>query len=181
MQDLDYISNDIDEIIKENLLSLNSSTLIKLLCNMDQILSNCFDKSDIHFIKKEECRFCALNKQRKNDPKAMCKKHYALDFYHHFNTHLSDITIKNKHFVLFGRFVKYETNLCTYLFYITPLFVDDSRFRVYPFPKNLFDINKKITYTWQLLEEPQIYTFSIKSDPYILDCTNKLDINIRKV
>lgn len=182
MSSFNYVSNDIDEIIKENLLSLNSSTLIKLVCNIDQILANCFEKSNVYFIKKEDCRFCAQNKKKKSDPNALCKKHYALDFYNNYHTHLSDITIKDKHFILFGRYVKYETPLCTYLFYITPLFVDNSRFRVYPFPKDVFeDADKEMVYTWKLLENPQLYTFSIKDDPYILDCTNPLDISFRKV
>lgn len=172
---------NIDNIIKDNNLTLLNSTPIKLMYMYDQILMNCFVNGIPHYIDEQHCKFCQDNKYKKNDQESVCKKHYALNIYNDPNTRLSSLVLKNERLVLFSRFVKRETSNCTYIFYLTPIHIDSTRFRVFVYPPNIFNKDREIVYDWDILTYPRHFTFSIKGDPYVLNCVNKLNINFYKV
>ena len=172
---------NLDDIIKDNQLTLLSSTPVKLLCNIDQMLINCFYRGVPYYIDSVNCKYCKDHRYKLNNENLVCKKHYALNLYNTPSTRVSSVTIKNDKYIVFSRFVKRETENCTYIFYLTPLHIDQTRFRVFVYPKGLFDPNKEIVYDWKVLEYPRHFTFSIKMDPYILDCTNPSNITFFKI
>lgn len=173
-------STDINYIIDTKDLTLSVSTPVKLLCTLDQILLNCFYKGTPHYIPPEKCKFCKEHRYKLNKDNVFCKKHYAIDLYNNLDTKLSSVIIRGEEYIMFGRYVKKETPQCTYVFYLTPIHIDSTRFRIYVYPKDIFDDNRKIAYEWTLFKRPMHITFSIKDDPYILDNTNKFDVRFKK-
>ena len=181
MNDEDLL-NDINSIIEQNRLSLSISTPVKLLCNIDQMLLNCFYKGTPRYIESgSNCKFCNDNKYRLNNPNAVCKKHYALNLYNNEETNLSRIILRDKEFIMFGRYVKMETETCTYIFYISPIQIDETRFRTYVFPPNIFNKDKEIKYDWKLFNKYGVYTFSIVGEPYRLEYMDKFDAKFKRI
>ena len=178
---MNLISNDINSVISNNNLSLSTSTPIKLLCNIDQILLNCFYKGPPKYISESCCKYCNENKYRLNDDHVLCKKHYAINLYNFKETNLSKIVLRDIEFIMFGRYVKMETENCTYIFYISPIQIDENRFRTYVFPKDIFNTSKDIKYNWELFNNYGTFTFSIIGEPYILFYTSKFDAKFKKV
>ena len=174
-------SSDINTIIDENGLSLSTSTPVKLLCNIDQMLLTCFYKGIPKYINESNCKYCNENKYRLNDDHVLCKKHYAINLYNFKETNLSKIVLRDIEFIMFGRYVKMETENCTYIFYISPIQIDENRFRTYVFPKDIFNTSKDIKYNWELFNNYGTFTFSIIGEPYILFYTSKFDAKFKKV
>lgn len=172
---------DINYIIEQKGLTLSVSTPVKLLATLDQILLNCFYKGIPYFIDADKCKFCKEHRYRLAKEDVLCKKHYAIDLYHSSDTKLSNVVLRGCEYVMFGRYVKKEEPNCTYVFYITPIHIDTTRFRIFVYPKNIFNINRKIAYTWTCFKKPMMLTFSIKDEPYLLDNTNKSDVRFQKI
>ena len=168
--------NNIDDIIEQNNLTLNNSTLIKLACNVDQLIMNCFLKGSPHFNEIGKCKFCDEHRYKLNDPNVKCKKHYALDLYRDANTRISDIVLKGEKFEMFGRYALRRTENCDFVFYFTPLHVDPTRFRVFAYPSNVFEKREPV-FSWDITGVPRQIGFTIQNNPYILDCTNVYNIN----
>lgn len=176
-------SNDINTIIELNKLTLSISTPVKLLCNVDQMLLNCLFKGAPNYNDSSKCKYCKEHQYQMNDKSVTCKKHYAIRLYNREDTKLSKIRIRENEYVMFGRYIKLEQENCTYVFYVTPIQIDPTRFRTYVYPKDIFDTKRKIEYEWDLFRRkpPMYFTFSIKEDPYILDYTNRYDIRFKKI
>lgn len=172
---------NLDDVIKEHDLTLLSSTPVKLMCNLDQMLINCFYKGSPHYIDQEACRYCKEHRYKMNNESVVCKKHYALNLYNDPETRVSTMRVKGEQYTIFSRFAKRETEHCTYIFYMTPIHVDETRFRIFVYPKEMFDPAKEISYDWDIFDFPRHFTFSIKGDPYVLDCTNPSNANFFKV
>ena len=174
-------STDINHVIEKNQLTLSVSTPVKLLCTLDQILLNCFYKGAPHFMETHECKFCKEHRYRLNDENVLCKKHYAIELYNNVNTKLSRIMLRGMEYIMFGRYVKMEEKLCTYVFYLTPIHIDPTRFRIFVYPKNIFNNTRKVEYNWTMFKKPIHFTFSIRDEPYFLDNTNKCDVRFKKI
>lgn len=174
-------SSDINTIIDENGLSLSTSTPVKLLCNIDQMLLTCFYKGIPKYINESNCKYCNENKYRLNDEKVLCKKHYAIRLYHYKGTNLSRIVLRDIEFIMFGRYVKMEKDNCTYVFYISPIQIDNNRFRTFVYPKDIFDLSKSINYEWKLFNNYGVYTFSIVGEPYRLFYTDRFNAKFEKI
>lgn len=174
-------TKDINTIIEKNHLSLSISTPVKLVCYLDNILLNCFYKGAPKFIESSSCKFCHMHKYQLNKESVLCKKHYAIALYHREDIKLSKITLRGVEYILFGRYVKMEIDTCTYVFYLSPIHVDQSRFRIYVYPKNIFNQDKEVPYTWDLFNTYGIYTFSIQGEPYILDFADQYTCKFKKI
>ena len=174
-------NTDINYVIEKNGLTLSVSTPVKLLCTLDQILLNCFYKGAPYFIDNDKCKFCKEHRYRLNKEDVLCKKHYAIELYNNKETKLSKIMLRGVEYILFGRYVKMETEHCTYVFYLTPIHIDPTRFRIFVYPKEIFDKSRKIEYEWTMFKKPMYFTFSIKDEPYQLDNTYKYDVRFKKV
>lgn len=176
------ITKDINTVIEKNHLSLSISTPIKLLCYLDNILLNCLYKGTPKFIEASSCKFCHIHKYQLNRESVLCKKHYAINLYHNQEVNLSKIILRNVEYILFGRYVKMEMDSCTYIFYMSPIHIDETRFRIYVYPKNIFDTNReKDCYKWDIFNDYGIYTFSVRGEPYILDYLDEFNCKFKKI
>ena len=155
-------SIDINDVIDRNKLTLSVSTPVKLLCSLDQILLNCFYKGSPHFMEQHECKFCKEYKYKLNEDSILCKKHYALELYNNQKTRPSRIMLRGVEYIMFGRYVKMEEKLCTYIFYLSPIHIDPTRFRIFVYPKDMFDKKRKVEYDWTMFKKPIHFTFSIR-------------------
>ena len=173
-------THDVNQVIENRKLTLSVSTPVKLVTHLDRILLKCYYPGTEQFIEHSHCKFCHEYQQKTNNPEALCKKHFALNFYNDPTTVLSDVWLRREQYIMFGRYVKKEMPNCTYIFYITPIHVDPEAFTVLVYPKGVFT-DKKIPYNWKIFKRPSYITFSIRSDPYILDNMNKYKVSFKKL
>lgn len=168
----------INDIIDNNSLTLSVSTVVKLIAFYDKLIVKCYYKGVSDYIEPENCKFCKQYQNLLKTSDVLCRKHYAIKLYNDPLTNLSEIFYREEKFKLFGRYIMRETQSCTYIFYLTPIQIDMSRFCVYACPTNLFK-DRQAKFDWSsTFRKPDVINFNIDDREYRLDFTNKYKVAI---
>lgn len=173
---------NLSQLIENHTLSLSVSTVVKTLTCFDKMMARCYYDGAPEYIHPSKCKFCHDYQTRLRKASLLCRKHYVVDLYNRPKIRVSNLEYRGVSFELLGRYALRRTPKCVYVFYMTPLHIDESRFCIYAFPPNDSMFKPKLhNYVWACFRRPGIFTYNLDVNTYAMDTTDQFHISTTQV